>query len=584
MEHQNVGLAFGLSVAAGLATGVGGSIVFWSSIVNHFNTLFLAAALSSSAGVMLWVSFCELLIESTDHFKEGGHSDAGAAGAATACFFAGCLMVNILDQIVHGILHYNDAGAMWTSAEGAPGRGWRNLPAWPAFLARQYVASVKDWYQEVKAAANSGSNGSDSARGGHHHRHGHGHSHGHGNRQPSTGDHQPVPSASELATGPAREPAAEAATHAEGDVSVAVRSLAGLRMAANSIGEDASLLVHVGCAPVADTPLTALPVSAGAAASGAGTTAAVGSSPRAGHGPARQGSMAASPTTSTKGANLQRFPSFSDASGSNNNLNYAGNEDGAASMRVDADRERGSGTGSRGDGGRGADATGGAGGSGSGGTIDSSTGYETLDSTRQPGSTRDHRSGSCDALEPAPASLSRHGSAAAAAGTIALPADTPAWVQEMTEIDEHAHLNKLGLLAAVAIAIHNVPEGVATFVGWCALQVVQRLAGRWSVCITRGSTVVGAAAAAFCVLMLPDAWSIPTWQFNVLLLTPPTSISLHSFQHCASHPALNWIYGISICRCAGSGAGWLHPRVRDRPAQHFRGHRGRGAHLFCHTE
>ena len=58
VANGNVGLAFGLVIAAGLSTTIGSAFVFCSS---YANTKLLAAALGVSAGVMIYVSFVEIL-------------------------------------------------------------------------------------------------------------------------------------------------------------------------------------------------------------------------------------------------------------------------------------------------------------------------------------------------------------------------------------------------------------------------------------------------------------------------------------------------------------------------------------------
>ncbi len=50
--------AFGLTLLAGLATGLGSALAFFT---RQTNTRFLSLALGFSAGVMLYVSFVEIL-------------------------------------------------------------------------------------------------------------------------------------------------------------------------------------------------------------------------------------------------------------------------------------------------------------------------------------------------------------------------------------------------------------------------------------------------------------------------------------------------------------------------------------------
>ena len=54
---ENVWFALGLTLLAGLSTGIGSALAFFTT---RTNTKFLATALGFSAGVMLYVSFVEI--------------------------------------------------------------------------------------------------------------------------------------------------------------------------------------------------------------------------------------------------------------------------------------------------------------------------------------------------------------------------------------------------------------------------------------------------------------------------------------------------------------------------------------------
>jgi len=58
MEINSILLAFLLTMIAGLSTGVGSLIAFFAK---RTNTKFLSAALGFSAGVMIYISFMELM-------------------------------------------------------------------------------------------------------------------------------------------------------------------------------------------------------------------------------------------------------------------------------------------------------------------------------------------------------------------------------------------------------------------------------------------------------------------------------------------------------------------------------------------
>ena len=63
METSTVLFAFGLTLFAGLATGVGSALAFFARTTN---TRFLSIALGFSAGVMLYVSFVEIFFKAKD--------------------------------------------------------------------------------------------------------------------------------------------------------------------------------------------------------------------------------------------------------------------------------------------------------------------------------------------------------------------------------------------------------------------------------------------------------------------------------------------------------------------------------------
>merc|ERR1740123_2608538 len=83
---DNAGLAFGLVVAAGLGF---------------------------SGGVMLYVSFVEIFVKSQGAFAEAIEKESNAYMAATACLFAGMLLLRLMALLVHGIQggdHHCDPG------------------------------------------------------------------------------------------------------------------------------------------------------------------------------------------------------------------------------------------------------------------------------------------------------------------------------------------------------------------------------------------------------------------------------------------------------------------------------------------
>jgi len=106
-DNENLALAFGLTLGAGLATTIGAMVPFFSSVQNIG---ILAGGLGVSSGVMLYVSFVEIYTKSLNAFiaeftdpskEENPGADRDAAWAATGCFFAGILVTVLLDILVH---------------------------------------------------------------------------------------------------------------------------------------------------------------------------------------------------------------------------------------------------------------------------------------------------------------------------------------------------------------------------------------------------------------------------------------------------------------------------------------------------
>ena len=71
---------------------------------------FLAGSLGFSAGVMIYVSFVEILVKSKDAFIEDGTSEGNATLYSTLCFFSGILFMGLLDLAVHKLEGHASAG------------------------------------------------------------------------------------------------------------------------------------------------------------------------------------------------------------------------------------------------------------------------------------------------------------------------------------------------------------------------------------------------------------------------------------------------------------------------------------------
>ena len=70
-KGSDVGLAFALSTSAGLATCIGGLIIFFKKLVRLASPKSLAVALSLSAGVMIFISMVEIFGKSVESYQAG---------------------------------------------------------------------------------------------------------------------------------------------------------------------------------------------------------------------------------------------------------------------------------------------------------------------------------------------------------------------------------------------------------------------------------------------------------------------------------------------------------------------------------
>ena len=94
---DNVPLAFAFTLLAGLSTGVGSALAFFA---NRTNTRFLAASLGFSAGVMLYVSFMELLSRALADLAVAAGGKSKGEWLGMAAFFGGIFFIGIIDKLV----------------------------------------------------------------------------------------------------------------------------------------------------------------------------------------------------------------------------------------------------------------------------------------------------------------------------------------------------------------------------------------------------------------------------------------------------------------------------------------------------
>lgn len=98
MEYsfETVLFAFGLTLFAGLSTGIGSTMAFYTK---RTNKKFLSVALGFSAGVMIYVSFVEILPKAVDSLSVVMTGNDGY-WTATAAFFGGIFIIALIDKLV----------------------------------------------------------------------------------------------------------------------------------------------------------------------------------------------------------------------------------------------------------------------------------------------------------------------------------------------------------------------------------------------------------------------------------------------------------------------------------------------------
>ena len=96
MSEENVLIALGLTLFAGLSTGLGSLVVFFTK---RPNTTLLSFGLGFASGVMVYVSLVELLPGAVDVIGEETSATLGG-WIANGCFFGGILVSALIDKLV----------------------------------------------------------------------------------------------------------------------------------------------------------------------------------------------------------------------------------------------------------------------------------------------------------------------------------------------------------------------------------------------------------------------------------------------------------------------------------------------------
>ena len=108
-----VWIAFGLTVFAGMATGIGSAIAFFAKRTNY---RFLSIATGFSAGVMLYVSFVEIFFKGVESLT-AAYGEYWGHWINCASFFGGILLIGIIDNLIPSVENPHDTP---TESETAP--------------------------------------------------------------------------------------------------------------------------------------------------------------------------------------------------------------------------------------------------------------------------------------------------------------------------------------------------------------------------------------------------------------------------------------------------------------------------------
>ncbi len=98
-DTHTILVAFGLTLFAGLSTGIGSAIAL---LTRRTNTRFLTLSLGFSAGVMIYVSFVEIFQKGRSELIEA-HGVFMGNWVSVAAFFGGILLIAMIDKFIPNI-------------------------------------------------------------------------------------------------------------------------------------------------------------------------------------------------------------------------------------------------------------------------------------------------------------------------------------------------------------------------------------------------------------------------------------------------------------------------------------------------
>ena len=119
LTTENILMAFGLTVIAGLSTGIGSILAFYTK---QTNKKFLSATLGFSAGVMLYVSMIEIFAKARTSLEAVYGTTTGFL-VTTIAFFGGIFLIALIDKLVPDVENphaMRDVNEMEVSEAGDP--------------------------------------------------------------------------------------------------------------------------------------------------------------------------------------------------------------------------------------------------------------------------------------------------------------------------------------------------------------------------------------------------------------------------------------------------------------------------------
>jgi ZIP family zinc transporter len=122
MDHA-VGFAFLLTAIAGLSTGIGSALAYFT---HHTRKDMLSVALGFSAGVMIFVSFVELYFQGEDNLKSA-YGEFGGGAATALSFFAGMILIAAIDFVIPSHENPHEGGLIEEMQEDAESKSLHRL-------------------------------------------------------------------------------------------------------------------------------------------------------------------------------------------------------------------------------------------------------------------------------------------------------------------------------------------------------------------------------------------------------------------------------------------------------------------------